>query len=130
MMAIHKTEIFIKARLSQAGFNQVVIIKPKLPVGFELVYNQSMRQGRYGQMGFLLAQAEFKTDPSRQGKYKSLILASAAYYRPKIKLTDIDVSLYSQSQDYHKVLMAKLRPVVKELKQAYPGHDWLASADW
>ena len=118
----------IRARAREEGFDSVGITSADAPQGAAEGLTAFLDQGLHGDMGWMKANAERRTDPKRLwNEAKSIITLGVNYAPPEDPLTALArrergvISVYAQGADYHDVLKKRLKRLASWIAETHGG---------
>ncbi len=108
---------YLKVEAAQLGFQLAGITTPDPPPHLE-VYQRWLDQGRHGSMAYLETERaqQRRADPRAILPECRSILVVGANYLPRERGTT-DVARYALGDDYHDVLVSRLRRLVEQLEE-------------
>ena len=118
----------IRERANAEGFEAVGFSGARAPEGASAGLTAFLAAGHHGDMGWMEATAERRSDPATLwSEAKSIITLGANYApaadpRPALERRERGVvSVYAQGQDYHDVLKRRLKRLAGWVAQTYGG---------
>ncbi len=118
----------IRARAREEGFDSVGITSADAPQGAAEGLTAFLDQGLHGDMGWMKANAERRTDPKRLwNDAKSIITLGVNYAPVEDPLTALArrergvISVYAQGADYHDVLKKRLKRLASWIAETHGG---------
>jgi len=128
-------EIVDRARA--LGFDRVAVVPVSRPA-HAAAFEQWLRAGYHGEMGYLETRAELRTDPALLAPGARSLIVVAANYNPRpypappVGPSRGSIARYAQSQDYHDVIKRRLFAldafVRSRTARSVPGKAWVDTA--
>lgn len=110
----------IMARARASGFDLVGVARPELPPRYGEAFARWIADGCHGEMAFLADRVARGVGPDHLLEGVRSVVVLAIGYRPAQDQPG-PVARYARGRDYHKVLGAMLRPLVREVGERWGG---------
>ncbi|MBN2425118.1 MAG: tRNA epoxyqueuosine(34) reductase QueG [Calditrichaceae bacterium] len=123
---VNKSELtkIIRGKILAGGFHQVGIAAAEKLDKSELLVNW-LKAGKHGSMSWMKNHVEARLDIKRfLPEARSVVMAAQNYYTDHTQSEDPSkgkISRYAWGRDYHKIIRKKLKIILLEMKQLYPG---------
>jgi epoxyqueuosine reductase len=112
----------VKRLAFEAGFDLVGICSPEVIPEARDRFVDWLAQGFHGEMEFLAKEPDRRTDPSKiLPDVRSVIMLGLNYYQPNSDVVPAGhgrVTRYARGRDYHKVIGAKIKLLLKSLEDS------------
>lgn len=120
----------LKGEARDLGFDLVGVCDASPPKTLAF-YRQWIEAGRHAEMGYLARSVEIRADPARLlPGARSAIVVGLNYNQPNPpRPGGPSIARYALGRDYHKVLRAKLRALVRRMQPDHPGSLWRVCVD-
>lgn len=94
-------------------------------------YREWVKAGNAGAMAYLARHAEAKSDPRNLlPEAKSILMVALNYNQNSLHRSGFPrIARYALGRDYHKVVRAKLRRVIRRFEGTHPGLQWRICVD-
>jgi epoxyqueuosine reductase len=123
----------IKDRALSEGFTQVGIVAATVLDNERERLNEWLRRGYQGNMSWMARDPEMRTDPRKLFPgARSVVVVAINYYTPQKHTHNPatgKVSRYAWGDDYHDVVGAKLRSLLRWIQQEIPGAEGKVCVD-
>ena len=112
----------IKAKASELGFLACGIAKAEHLDQEAPRLERWLREGKHGQMGYMADHFDMRLDPRKLVPGAKSVISMAYNYFTERKQDDPQapkLSSYAYGRDYHKVVKARLRPLMEFIKERF-----------
>jgi epoxyqueuosine reductase len=123
----------IRDRAVREGFEKVGIVRATALDDERRQLEEWLRRGFHGEMNWMARDPELRTDPRKLfPAARSVVVVAKNYYTPAQHSGDPErgkVSRYAWGDDYHDVVGAKLRSLLKWIQEEVPGAEGKVCVD-
>jgi len=123
----------IKEYASNLGFQKVGIVRAESLASEEVHLREWLARGYHGQMSWMERDPQQRADPRKFfPEARSVVAVAINYYTPSKHAEDPDtgkVSRYAWGDDYHGIVGAKLRQLLRWIKEQVPSAEGKACVD-